>query len=307
MVRGLIIRRVFVLLDFALAVLIVGTAGMIAVSLVDIPVEEDASSVAELPQNSRGGGLVIDVGDRAAYDVILANGLFGEAGRWDPGAEPVEPEKPLPGPDIEETELHLKLVGTIALSDRDPFGCAFIENLDERGSLATFRLDDEVVEKVTLIEVYKREVVLLNERDSPPKKERLSMEDEEGGESKRAANSPTPAMRARRRSAETVTLSKQEFTQDIWNNYADLVKIKPTLYRDAKGKVAGVTADKIGNVPVAKKLGLSNGDVLQTVNGEKIDSQQKIMEMVQKYRNSSSFSIGILRNGRTKVITYRLN
>ena len=306
MVRGLIIRQVFVLLDFALAVLIVGTVGMVAVGLVDVPAEADIAQETQPALQARGGKIILAVNDRAAYDRILDNGLFGEAGRWDPKAEPVAPAPREIEVDIEETELHLKLVGTIALSERDPFASAFIEDLDQRGSLATFKLDDEVVDKVALVEVYKREVVLLNERHSPPKKERLSMEDEEEGDATRVANVPTVKSK-RASSAEKVSLNKQEFIQDLYKNYADLVKIKPTLHRDAKGKVNGITADKIGDIPVAKKLGLANGDVLQTVNNEKINSEQKIMEMVQKYRNSGSFRIGILRNGKTKVITYRLD
>ena len=95
--------------------------------------------------------------------------------------------------------------------------------------------------------------------------------------------------------------------QDLYANYADLVtNVKPELARDANGNVIGVTAPNIGQVPLAQKLGIQDNDVLQTVNNEQIDSEQKILEIVQKYQTATSFRIGIMRDGKPKVITYRL-
>ena len=96
--------------------------------------------------------------------------------------------------------------------------------------------------------------------------------------------------------------------EELYVNYADLVtKVKPELYRDASGKVAGITAANISDVPLAKQLGLKDGDILQTVNNEKIDSQQKILDMVQKYQNADSFRIGIMRNGKQEIVTFNFN
>jgi type II secretory pathway component PulC len=170
-----------------------------------------------------------------------------------------------------------------------------------------YALGQDIVDKVKLLEVYPREVVLLNERNTPSTRERLRMEDLDTA-------SPATTVTAARRMPERapagnqIELNRQEFVQELYMNYADLVtKVKPEMYRDASGNVVGVTAQNIGQVPLAQKLGLADGDVLQTVNNEAIDSEQKIMEMVQKYSDSNVFRIGILRNGRPQVITYRLN
>ncbi len=307
MVRGLVIRQFFILFDLALVILIVFTAGMVVYKLFEIPEGETVASVPGAGSEASGeGGSVL--GERSGYDRILESGLFGDAGRWDPDAEPVAPPVIDPTEGIDDTELNLKLHGTIALSPTDPFSAAFIENMDQRGSKRSFGLGEEVVEKVTLEEVYPREVIILNAMHTPPKQERLRMHDEED-------EAPAPkiarAMPKRRPtntgSTDRVTLNKQEFIKELYVNYADLVtKVKPEMYRDANGRVIGVTAQNIGEVPLAKKLGLSDGDVLQTVNNEPITSEQKVLEMVQKYRNSSSFRVGIIRNGKPKVITYRL-
>ena len=211
-------------------------------------------------------------------------------------------------PEVDLTKLNLRLVGTVALSPDDTFASASIEDTAKRSLPAVFFLGDEVVEKVTLAEVHPREVILLNARHSPAKRERLRMDDEEEETPGRVArNTPQRKPGNRESAAERITLDRQEFISDLYTNYADLVtRVKPEMYRDENGKMIGVTAKNISEVPLAGKLGLSDGDVLQTVNNERIDSEERILEMVQKYRNATSFRIGIIRNGKPRTITYSL-
>jgi type II secretory pathway component PulC len=140
---------------------------------------------------------------------------------------------------------------------------------------------------------------------SPPGEERLAMGEGDPMVMAQRPAAAAPVVNDSR--TERITLNRDEMIQDIYASYTDLItKVRPEMYRDANGNVIGVTADNISQVPIAAKLGIADGDVLQTVNNEQIDSEQKIMEMVQKYRNAGSFRIGILRNGKPKVITYRL-
>lgn len=307
MVRGLIIRQVFVLLDLALVIFILVTGALVSLALFRSPVDLENADQGDAAPESSSRFYLSNVPPRSQYDSLLAGGLFGAAGRFDPNAAPPPPPPPPPEDDVKETELNLKLHGTIALSPRDPFASAFIEDLDARNGSMAYALGQDIVDKVKLLEVYPREVVLLNERNTPSTRERLRMEDLDTA-------SPATTVTAARRMPERapagnqIELNRQEFVQELYMNYADLVtKVKPEMYRDASGNVVGVTAQNIGQVPLAQKLGLADGDVLQTVNNEAIDSEQKIMEMVQKYSDSNVFRIGILRNGRPQVITYRLN
>ncbi len=307
MVRGLVIRQVFIALDVALALLIVATGAVVVSGLVAPPESVSASPTDDDRAMGEVTSLLTEVDSRQAYDVILDSGLFGEAGAWDPEAAPPPPPEPEVDPDVLDTELNLSLTGTIALEPTNPFSVAFIENLDQRGSVAPYRIEEEVVQKVKLLEVYPREVILLNERNTPATKERLRMDEEGEGEQQRRPQ-PQPQVVARASGTENIELNRQEFIRELYVNYADLVtKVQPEMVRDASGKVIGVTANNISEVPLAKKLGLGDGDVLQTVNNEAIDSEQKILEMVQKYRNANTFRIGIMREGKPKVITYRLN
>lgn len=307
MVRGLVIRKTFILVDLALALLIAVVACLVAMEMTRVIPGPDAvtaeggapteESVQSLPQ----------VSERAAYASLRQSGLFGEAGRWDPKAvaPPAPAEKP-PEPDVVDTSLNLRLMGTIALGGGSKFSTAFIENLDTNDRGRGYLIGDQVMDNVTLEEVLAREVIVLNKRFDPPKRERLKM-DEAQAESGTPFQAPSPAAPPDAGASERISLKRDELMQDLYANYADLVtNVKPELARDANGNVIGVTAPNIGQVPLAQKLGIQDNDVLQTVNNEQIDSEQKILEIVQKYQTATSFRIGIMRDGKPKVITYRL-
>jgi len=88
------------------------------------------------------------------------------------------------------------------------------------------------------------------------------------------------------------------------SNLDSLVRITPKIETDDSGDVVGITADNIGQYPLAQKLGFQDGDVLQTINNERIDSREKLMEIFQRYQNAPSFRIGILRNGQPNVLVF---
>ena len=306
MVRSLIIRQTFVLLDLALAFAVLAAAGVIVFELFQPQVQavqhgEDRGALdvesIELPQ----------VGGRAAYQVILASRLFGDAGRFD--AKKVPPPPPiveeLDEDDIEETALNLTLLGVVHLGEDSPFSSAAIrDNNNPRNTkTAAYFMDAEVVDNVFISKFGKREVILLNKRGNPQGVyERLSMDSEEQVASNtpvRAVPPPAPPSR--------ITLNRNDLIKEMTENSAELMKIQPRLERDKSGRVIGVTADNISKYSLAQKLGLHDGDILQAINGEKIDSQEKILAAINKYRNGNAFRLSIARkDGSSRVVTYTL-
>lgn len=306
MVRGLIIRQLFLVLNLALSGLILYTAVSVVLQMTSPP-----QAAGALSPTVEGGAEASDdslksLRERTAYNSIIENKLFGEAGLFkvdQPPAEPVIEE--VMDTTEEETDLNLKLWAVTSLSPKSPFASASIEDLGQKTGSQLFHIGNPVVANVTLEEVHPRWVVLINRNESPPKRERLSMDEEEGAEGADANMLASRGSRVPTLPPQEVEIDRNDFINELTTNYADLVtKVKPELYRDANGKVAGITAADIAEVPLAKQLGLENGDVLQTVNNEKIDSEQKVMEMVQKYQDAGSFRIGIMRNGKQKIITY---
>ncbi len=298
MLRGLLIRQAFLVSDWVLILLTVvgvcfGVAHSIGMPLTGrISPTETADAAASEP-----GGALTDVKPRGDYEVIITSGLFGSAGK-------MVQEAPPPAPQETETQLRLKLCGTSATSPRDLFASAIILN-EEKNQVGAFCVGQAVVDDVTLEEVYQRKVVLFNKKANRREVLRSEEEPKEGAPGDSAPPS-TPQL-ASSPGGNRVTLKKQEIVQDLFMNYADIVtQIKPELYHDAQGNVAGITASNLEAIPIAKKLGVKDGDVLQTVNNEPIDSEDKIIELVNKYRNSSTFRIGLLREGKPVVVTYKL-
>lgn len=312
MLRGLVIRQTFLLVDGAIIMFILVAAGYealrrggVVADTLDPGLDDKQSAVTEESSS------LAKVDSRAAYKTIVSNQLFGPVGQAAP-EESEKPEAPPPPPEVVETALRLKLCGTAATFPTDPLATAVILNQD-KNTMGTYFIGQEVVDHVTIEEIHQRKVILFNHQAN--RREVLLSEEEKNAQTvvaSAAAPSAAPGPEARPRPAPAqspsrVTVKRAEVIQDLFVNYADIVQtIKPEMYRDENGKVAGITAENLETLPLAQKLGVKNGDIFQTVNNERIDSEQKVMELVQKYQNASTLRIGLLRNGRPMVITYQV-
>ncbi len=250
---------------------------------------------------------------------LLGLGLFGNAGKWNEEEVAKAPEEPPAPPEsedsIEDTQLNLKLIGTIALSPKDKFASACIENQDKRLT-AFYAVGQEVIENVILDEVYPKEVILLNKRTNPPRRERLKIEDKSDALLKKPEESTSERIKVGKgeevpilQNVKEIEVNREEIEREFIASYADLVtRIKPEMYRDETGKVVGVTARNIGDIPLAKKLGLKDGDVLVAVNDEKIDSEDKIIDIIRKYSDPTlpSIKITVLRDGKPMDVIYKI-
>ncbi len=305
MLRGLVIRQVFIVVDVVLGVLVLVACGAAAFSL--FPGGQTAQAVVKQPSiDLEDGPQLAALGLRTDYDAIVNSGLFGGAGKAaadEPAPQPVEPQEV-----VEETALNLRLLSTLATYPTDPGGSALIENQVSQREVTLVAMNEFVLPNVRLLEVHPRAVLIENGRDHDPAKQewlRMDEPDKDGASTPR----PRPAVQANNANEPParVFLNRQEIYNEINNNYAQLLtQVKPEFVRDDSGQVVGLTAQNISNLPLARKLNLQDGDVLQSINNEAIDSQQKIYEIMMKYQNASSFRVGIQRGGRPHVITYRV-
>lgn len=298
MIRSLVIRQSFLAVDAALIVLSLAIGILVVTKFLEAPVMPPAPPMAAGVTDA--DAVLRPIPPRKEFEQILTARLFGDAGAYVRGAVPEVLEPVQTGPVVVETQLNLRLIGTTATAT---LASAIIEDGSQPGSAHAFRIGETVVDNVTLEEVHPRHVIIHNKQNGKDEHEKLSMDDEKDNTQTAVAVPTLPSTSG----TDRVNLSRQELMTDLMTNYQDLAKVRPELYRDASGKVVGLTANNIGQIPVAKKLGLADGDVLQTVNNEQIDSEAKIYEMFTKYQNSNSFRIGILRNGKPKVVTYRLD
>lgn len=73
-------------------------------------------------------------------------------------------------------------------------------------------------------------------------------------------------------------------------------------YRD--GKAEGFRLNGVRSGSLFSSLGIRNGDVIQSVNGQAMDSPQRAMELYQGLRTAGRIEMIIERGGRQQTITY---
>jgi len=82
-------------------------------------------------------------------------------------------------------------------------------------------------------------------------------------------------------------------------------RLIPKRSKDGSG-IDGFRIFQIRHNSIFQKLGLRNGDVLQEVNGVKLDDPQKSLEVFSSLKNERDFSINLKRHNRPQTFTYEI-
>ena len=309
MLKGLALRQTFLAVN-TLLILFLGIALAVAVSEF-LAAPTDIGPVSSPPAQDRSGEVdLAGVRPLKDYDLIVKSRLFGGAARYDPSSKKKAAAPKQPASELtEETKLPLKLLGTSVSGEHDAFAVAIIEVRQGPPQTKAFYLGQEIMPRVFLAEVRRKEIVLdnrINNRFENLKQERTDSNKRPTPTSrvKVARRGPTSSASTR---PQMIVLDRADITKRIEEEYARLAStIDIRVVKDDKGKIQGVTTDNIEDIELAAELGLKNGDVLTSINNEPVDSREKGAQIVQKYRNASIFRLGILRNGQPMYINYRV-
>lgn len=79
--------------------------------------------------------------------------------------------------------------------------------------------------------------------------------------------------------------------------------IEPHVQDD---RVDGLRISGLEQSPLAASIGLRNDDVVRRVNGQELTSKQKAFQVLQKARSQSELDIEIVRDGRTRNLSFDL-
>ena len=310
MLKGLALRQTFLVVNILLILLLGVVSYLTVIEFLAAPVGLGRDSSPRQGDRSDETTLAFDT-PLEDYDLIVDNRLFGRAAFWDPSSQQLTTaltsERSASDEFAEETKLPLRLLGTSVSGKLDPFAVAIIEVRQGAPKTKAFYLGQEILPKVFLAEVLRKEVVLDNKgRLENLKQERTDSNTQPTPTSRvvsaRLGNRPAAASRP-----QMITLDRADITNRLEAEYARLAStIDIQVVKDDKGRVQGVTTDNIESIELANELGFKNGDVLISINNEPVDSREKGAQIVQKYRNASIFRIGILRNGQPLTINYRV-
>lgn len=203
---------------------------------------------------------------------------------------------------LEETELKLKLWGTIAGDAEKSF--AIIEDESKREQ-NVYKIND-TVQNATLKMILTDKVVL----SVSGKDEVLQLQKRSSGSSSTTSGSSSSLRTASSSSSSSATTTtrislRRAQVNSAMENLTDLmtqITIKP--YNE--DGVEGLSLSNIKANSLFRRMGLRNGDVLVAVEGQALTSVDQAYQLYENLKSSDSASVEINRRGRSRVIQYRI-
>ena len=227
--------------------------------------------------------------DGVIPDPLLANGQTG------PGQEDAAPV---------QSSLPLALKGTIVHSDPKK-SIANIEVRSKNQTLA-YSVGRDIEGLATLQKVERSRIIIRNSNNS--RLEFIEMKMEGGKINFTAAKNTAPAAAGKTDIAQTAPNHFEIKRSDLQKYLADTASILQQASmvprRNANGEIECYKFIGIQPGSVYTQLGFQVGDCLKAVNGEKIDSPAKAMELYNSLKNSPNIKILTERDGREQENDY---
>lgn len=226
------------------------------------------------------------------YDTIVERDLFNTA-KGD-----VEEEEQIDVEALKQTELKLKLLGTVTGEGRDAY--AVIKEQTERQE-NLYRTGD-TIQRAILKMILRRKVILsVDGRDEV-------LEIEEATSSAGPRERPRAPTRSSSRTSarsenRTLRRSQIEAAVEDVSGLMQSVNIRPNI---EDGEPNGLLLTKVVRNSIFSKMGLRRGDVIMGVDGEEIASVDDALGLYNKLRNATSVELEIKRRGVPKKIDYRI-
>jgi len=217
-----------------------------------------------------------------AYRVISDRNLFGSI---DKAGEKIQ----INVDELEPTKLGLALLGTV--SGTGGFDLAVIEEKNKKKQ-GLFREGDAVA-AATIIRIMRGMVVLrVDGRDEILKMEEGDQRSEVGGQ------------RPEGRGVKNVIKVKKADIDDAFKNMGEIlaqVRIRPYF---SSGKPDGFMVSRIKPESIFQKMGMQNGDIIQSVNDQPIKSPDDMMKLYKGLKSGSEIMLNIKRKGRQEELRY---
>ena len=217
-----------------------------------------------------------------AYRVISDRNLFGSI---DKAGEKIQ----INVDELEATKLGLTLLGTV--SGTGGFDFAVIEEKNKKKQ-GLFR-EGDVVAAATIIRIMRGMVVLrVDGRDEILKMEEGDQRSEVGGQ------------RSEGRGVKNVIKVKKTDIDKAFKNMGKMlaqVRIRPYF---SSGKPDGFMVSRIKPGSIFQKMGMQNGDIIQSVNDQPIKSPDEMLKLYNGLKSGSAISLNIKRKGETQNLRY---
>lgn len=232
----------------------------------------------------------------ARYDAIAGRNLFHTRA----GVE--IPTKAINVDELRETDLKLKLWGTVAGQGRQAY--AVIE--DTKTKQQNLYRTGDTVQNAT-VKLILRQKVVLNVDDHD---EVLGMEEIGAAGDRRESravavkDSSPPKLPVSSYPPQLALQSDQiENALENLDQFMDQAQIRPHI---EEGRPAGISITGIKPDTVFRKMRLRNGDIITGVNGTAIETVEDAMRAFGDLKSASELQVEIKRRGQKRVLNYKV-
>lgn len=226
--------------------------------------------------------------------------------------KPEEAKPELRIEELQQTQLNLKLWGTVTLGEGAPYAV-----IEEKGSRRQnlYRVGDMI--QNALIKHILRARVVLNVDGRDEILEMQELVSGQGGPPPSAgpvrppspAAPPQPAPGVGEQSPEPVTQQIAVSAQVLQEALEDPEKVMQSVRlrpHFSNGQIDGISLTGLRPDSVLRKLGLRNGDVVNLVNGEDVRSVEDAVGLFNQLEAGDEPQIQIQRRGRDQILEYRM-
>ncbi|MDT8302642.1 MAG: type II secretion system protein N [Sedimentisphaerales bacterium] len=233
------------------------------------------------------------------YSVIAAQNIFG-ADSSDAENESLQVSKLDSVVKLAEEELSLELVGTVC--GNKAVSRAIIINTKTKllgmyktgHNIGEARIESIEEEAVILFHNGQRKMLILNRigRDNKNNTQMLSS----------AAINKTDEF------VDPVISVKQSFDENPTKvSHLEMILSNATIEPYiVDGQIEGLKINNLEKIPLAKVIGLKDGDIISHINGQRLTSKQKAFQVFKKARSEATMSLELLSDGETKELSLTL-
>lgn len=208
---------------------------------------------------------------------------------WDSSATAMVPSA--------ERELGLVLLGTVA--GNPLLSRAVIQ--DSASKIAQLYKIGEIVGGARVQSIEDNAVILLHNGQSKILRLQIGRNDSQSQTQVSRSGTGAEVAQAARSATRVMEAPPQQtgYVETILSNAV----IEPY---SVNGKTEGLKLTGLEDLPMAKDIGLKDGDIVREVNGHQLTDKRKAYQVLRKARSQPSVSVELQREGETKELSFAL-
>lgn len=243
-----------------------------------------------------GGGNLAIIRDR---NIFNSDGKIAAA-LGDKGGEPQQETDPDPVP----STLPITLLGTIVHAN--PARSVASVTVKAKSDPIAVKVGDMIPDNMaTMILVERSKITFRNKANN--RREYIELKDDSKISLSQAAPKPVQQGEVLKKSENDFELKRDDINR-LTNNLPELLQQARAVPRMGPGgMIECFSLADISAGSIYERLGLKRGDCIKSVNGEKIDSPAKAMELYNALRSSAdTINLGVERNGKDDNFQYSI-